>query len=117
MLIIFEDQVALLQDRYITLELDTVKFGANGAPKTAFCVVENPSLDNMPRLDQLRQRHQQLIQHYRSQEWLSCLDDIQALTGEWNGELDTFYQDLQTRVEALQNACPDNWDPVVLKQI
>lgn len=115
MLIIFEDQVPLIQDRYITLELDTIKFGQDGAPKTAFCVVENPPLEDMTRLDELRQHHQQLIQHYRTQQWADCLQEIQTLTGQWNGELDTFYQDLEQRVETLKVNTPDNWDPVVVK--
>jgi hypothetical protein len=118
MLIIFEDQLNLLQGRYITLELDTIKFGSTGKKKTAFCVVENIDIHDMHRVEELKNKHQSMIRHYHAQSWNDCLDSINSLSGEWNGELDSFYQDIATRVQSLQDQPPDAaWDPAVIKQI
>ena len=118
MLIIFEDQMDLLQGRYVTLELDTIKFGSDGVPKTAYCVVENVKLQDMLKLDDLKSTHKNLIDSYKTQQWNECLESIENLTGQFNGELDTFYQDLATRVKKLQVDPPtDTWDPVIIKTI
>ena len=117
MLIIFEDQIELVQDRYVTLELDTIKFGDNGIPKKAYCVIENINLSNMLQLDDLKETHKNLIESYRSQSWENCLEAIDQLTGKWSGELDSFYQDLADRVNNLKLNPPNGpWDPVIVKQ-
>lgn len=117
MLIVFEDQIDLLQDRYVTLELDIIKFGEHGVPKTAYCVVENINLNNIVRLNELKKTHSNLIESYRNQGWETCLEAIEELTGQWNGELDSFYQDLASRINTFKTNPPNSpWDPVIIKK-
>lgn len=118
MLIILEDQVPMLQGRYVTLELDQVRLGQDGPVKQAYCVVESIRLQDMPRLQELRERHQQVIETYRNQNWNDCLGAIDSMEGQWNGELDSFYQDLAQRVKTLKQNPPnaETWDPVIVKQ-
>jgi hypothetical protein len=118
MLIILEDQVSLLQGRYVTLELDKIRLGNDGPVKQAYCVVETVRLQDMPHLQELRQRHQSVIEHYRNQNWDDCLIAIDSMEGQFNGELDSFYQDLATRAKNLQQHPPQSdWDPVITKPI
>lgn len=106
--IIYGHQRHLVPDSYTVLELDTFQT-AQGAKETAYCVIENVPLQDFPVLDAYVKAHHDLMQAWRDQNWEYCTSAIAGLMGRWNGELDSFYLDLATRVEthSSQDPVPD----------
>jgi hypothetical protein len=115
--IIFGKQQAdELGQKYTVLELDTFQMGIDGTLITAYCAVENIPLEELSRLPETKTQHEHLLINYRGQAWNDCLIGIQQLTGKWQGELDSFYQDLASRVELfIANPPGAGWSPVILK--
>ena len=108
--IIRGNQRHLVPDSYTVLELDTVET-ATGTRETADCVIENIPLQDFPVLDAYVRVHHDLMEAYRDQDWQYCESAITGLVGRWNGELDSFYQDLQERVSVLKQQEPvPHWD-------
>lgn len=105
-----------LDSKHIVLELDTIRIGTNGPEQTAYCVVENIPLQDMPIVESLKASHHDLMVEYRSQNWTACERIIAQLTGMWGGELDTFYEELSTRVSKYQQQKPGpDWSYIIQK--
>ena len=117
--IIFGDERATqLSEKYTVLALDTFKFGQDGPCLTAYCVVENLSLAELPMVDSLRKLHSDLVANYGKKQWNYCGQVLNRLRGSWGGELDTFYDELQTRIEKFKETDPgEDWSPVIEKPI
>jgi len=117
--IIFGDEQATqLAEKYTVLALDTFKFGQDGPHMTAYCVVENLSLAELPMVDSLQKLHSDLIANYKNKQWNYCGQVINRLRGSWSGELDTFYDELQKRIEQYKENDPgEHWSPVIEKPI
>lgn len=112
--IIFGDSLAGIEDKFTVLELDT--FVVEGKTQTAWCVVENIPLGDFPVLDAYRKVHSDLLQAYRDRNWEYCESAIKGLRGKWNGELDTFYDNLQDRViDYRQNPPPPDWTGYLIR--
>ena len=105
-----------LDEKYTVLELDTFKIGVNGPEQTAYCVVENIPLEELPAVETFKQLHTSLLEEYRNQHWNNCECIIAQLTGKWSGELDSFYIELRNRISNLKNQTLDqSWNGVILK--
>ena len=105
-----------LDSKHIVLELDTIRIGTNGPEQTAYCVVENIPLQDMPIVESLKASHHDLMVEYRSQNWTACERIIAQLTGMWGGELDTFYQTLTSRINQLKTQTLDeSWTGIIEK--
>ena len=108
--IISGSQKHLVPDSYTVLELDTFKTD-QGQTETAYCVIENIPLQDFPVLDAYIKVHNDLMRAYQNQNWEYCQSAVMGLLGKWNGELDTFYQDLADRVQDhADNGVGDDWD-------
>jgi hypothetical protein len=104
--IIFGDALDSLPNNYTVLELDTFVLPPDGATRTSYCVIEKLPLSDFPLMEAYIKVHTDMMQAYRDQNWDYCLHAINGLTGRWNGELDSFYTNLQQRVEAYQINSP-----------
>jgi hypothetical protein len=114
--IIFGEDINQLPDSYTILELDSFRFSDSNEPVASFCVVEKIPLSEFATLDAYRTAHQDLIKNYRAREWEYCQGAIKILMGRWNGEVDTFYQNLLERVENYIASPPDDtWDGIIQK--
>ena len=109
--IILGDQItAEVADKYIVLELDSFEIAGRDGTVSAFCLVENVPLQELPRAD----LHAQMIRNYRAGNWKFCEDALEHLMGRWNGEVDSFYKDLQARLPDLQaQASSNDWTPAL----
>jgi hypothetical protein len=58
--------------------------------------------------------HNQLIEHYKQQDWDSCRTKIDQLIGRWEGELDSFYMEFRNRINS-DVVHYDNWSPNIVK--
>lgn len=111
-----KEQADAVKDKYPVLELDLIQIGESGPVVTAYCAVENIPLEEIVNIVDTRAQHDTLIESYRNQQWDKALQLIDQLTGCWGGELDTFYQELENRIEKLKTQkLNDNWSPIITK--
>ncbi len=111
-----KEQADELSNKYTVLELDTFQFGEGGPTVTAYCTVETVPLEELAVLDATKKQHQDLMINYRLKNWFACLTAIEQLRGKWQGELDTFYADLESRIQGYVIVPPSaRWTPVILK--
>jgi hypothetical protein len=110
--IIFGDAVKNIPDSYTVLELDTVRRPPDMIPVTAYCLIEKIPLGEFPLAAHYRELHENLIKYYKQREWAYCKQVItETLRGKWDGDLDTFYDNLLQRIENYStNPPPDDWD-------
>ncbi len=102
--------------KHIVLELDTFRIKGINQPITAFCVADELSLESMMKIEQMTDLHTNLIKNYQQRNWQYCLDAIGYLRGQWDGQLDSFYDELYGRINYLQNQIlDDDWDGVIIK--
>ena len=115
MYIIFKENSEEIAKKYVVLDLDTFSV-PDGSTHTVCCVVENIPITELAETENLRAVHAGLITSYSQREWPSCEEAIEQLTGKWGGEVDSFYQDLQTRINRLKTLnLTENWSPVIPK--
>jgi hypothetical protein len=80
-------------------------------------VVETIPLSEFATLDDYKKIHADLVKFYREKQWNYCEHAIEGLMGRWNGELDTFYTNLLSRVMHLkENPPPDDWDGFTVRR-
>ena len=102
-----------ITDKYTVLELDNFRIKGRDHAVSAYCLVENVPITELPQAEQLRDLHAKMIQNYRLGNWKFCEDALEHLVGKWNGELDTFYKDLVQRIRTLKDQDPDpEWDGI-----
>jgi hypothetical protein len=114
--IIFGEAVKHVPDRYTVLELDTFYIPEVDQHVQTWAVIEKIPLNEFTTVAAYKTVHEDLIQFYRQRHWTYCEHAIEKLTGRWNGELDTFYEDLYKRVKEYQQCEPDaTWTGAILK--
>ena len=108
------DQAAAMSSRYTVLELDTIRLGEQEL--TAFCVIESMPILDMPKIESMKNLHENLLIEYRKRDWNYCTQALEHLTGFWNHEVDTFYDNLKARIDSyIENDPGDEWDGVIEK--
>jgi hypothetical protein len=113
--IIFKENSADIAKKYVVLDLDTFSI-PDGSTHTVCCVVENIPITELSETETLKNLHADLIEYYAKKDWNYCEQAIEQLVGKWGGEVDSFYQDLQTRIDRLKTmTLPENWSPVIPK--
>jgi hypothetical protein len=113
-----KEQAEVLKDKYTVLELDTFQVGPDGLRITAYCTIENIPLDEIADIVKNTDLHNDLLQFYQTREWKKSLQLIDQLIGLWGGELDSFYFELQSRINNLLDQDPGtNWNSVIIKDV
>lgn len=117
MYIIFGDgQAKELGKKYTVLELDTLCFVPSNAIATAYAVVENIPIPDLPKLSFQTDLHHNLMENYRKQDWNFCSQAIENLVGCFGGELDSFYTELQSRINSYKDNDPgESWDYMLVR--
>ena len=116
MYIIFgNEEIETIRQKYTVLELDTIQISGT-EPRTAYCVLQSVPFDDIPNLEHLKTLHENLIANYGQREWELCRSAIEELKGRWGEELDSFYTELDSRINNFQTQDPGpNWTPVIQK--
>lgn len=110
------NEIEQLRDKYIVLELDTVTIKSS-SPITTYCVIENLPLSEMPRIDNLKKIHHDLMEQYRKRNWDFCIQALEQLNGFWGKQIDSFYDILRARItEYIENEPDENWTGVIPKR-
>lgn len=113
--IIFKENSAEIREKYTVLDLDTFSL-PDGSTHTACCLIENIPITELEETENLKNLHANLIKNYAKKNWNYCEQAIEQLMGKWGGEVDSFYQDLQTRIDLLKTmTLSENWSPVIPK--
>lgn len=114
--IIFGQSLHLVPDSFTVLELDTFRVPAKDELYTAYCVVEKIPLEEFSMLDNLKKIHQDLVDQYKKQNWSFCSQAVEQLMGKFNGEVDSFYQNLAERINYYRNNPPGKeWDSCLVR--
>jgi len=113
-IILGEQNVKEVSDKYVVLELDTFQTTDQDTPISAFCLIENVPINELAQVDQYRDMHQQMIKNYRLANWKFCEDALEHLRGRWNGEVDSFYDVISKRIQQQQQSADSGqWDPAI----
>lgn len=105
-----------LREKYTVLTLDTFRLPGAVEPVTAFCVIEKIPLEDMPQLGSWQDLHENVVKEYRIKNWKYCEDALEYLRGRWQGELDSFYDDMSARISKYKVQDPGtDWDGIIDK--
>jgi hypothetical protein len=113
----FEESITdEIRTRYMLLPLDTFYFAAVNKKSTAYCLIENISIQEMFSVDQYLDLHQNLIKNYYLRNWDYCEQAIEQLIGRWNGEVDSFYNKIDARVKDHKDLVPGlEWTGIITR--
>lgn len=110
------DQIPELAEKYTVLELDTFRLPGRAEPATAYCLIENLGFGSLYKVPEFRDLHHNLIANYRQRNWKYCEDAIGFLRGFWGNEMDTFYDEIQKRIDQYKISDPgETWDGIIDK--
>jgi len=108
------EQAEKLRERFTVLELDTFTFGNSGPDVTAYCVVDGIPMDKLPLIESWQRLHEALIKNYQQRNWAYCQTLIEQLIDAWNSEMNSFYDEIQGRLDRLILENPgEEWTPVI----
>jgi len=115
--IIFDTvNIEAIKSNNVVLELDTFYFSRLDKTATAYCVIDNIKITDFNKIEQNQRLHAELIAAYKQKDFKLCHDLLEHLVGSFNGEADSFYQDLQHRVCDLINSdSVDEWNHIILR--
>ena len=113
-IILGEENAQSLLEKYTLLELDMIKLSKDTDALTAYCVLDDLSFDNLVMIEQNTNLHSKLIENYRKKNRDYCEQAIEHLKGLWNGEVDSFYNEIEQRVAKYKEQDPGaDWDAVI----
>lgn len=105
-----------IKSRYTVLQLDTFYFSDIEQTRVAYCLIETVPIAEMIRIDKNIELHNNLLRNYVLKNWNYCIDAIEHLKGRWNGELDSFYDSVVSRVSQYRDSDPgESWDGIIVR--
>lgn len=108
------ENLSSVDEKYTVLELDTIRIMPVNHVVTAFCLVENIPILNLPKVESMKNLHENLLINYRKKDWNFCTQALEHLVGFWGDEMDTYYQSLNQRISAYIEQDPgDEFDGIV----
>lgn len=115
-IIIDPNQIESYRKKYTVLELDTIRMIPGNNTVTAYCVVDTIPIMEMPLIKSKMDLHNNLLINYRKRDWNYCHQALEHLVGSWNKELDSFYEDMRSRIDRYMETDPGpKWDGVIEK--
>jgi adenylate cyclase len=102
-----------LDNEYFTIELDCIAVKGKKEGVTIYTVFYNPDQGAMPEWIMARDTHNEMLTAYRRQEWKKAVQLVNELKGEFDGNMDHYYELWLERVEEMASAnLPADWDGV-----
>jgi hypothetical protein len=91
-----------LRTNQTVLELETFPVGDQTI--TAYCVVPAERVfPDITQLENLKELHQAFISALNEKNYQLCQDIVPELVGRFSGELDSFYEEILKKINALTN--------------
>jgi adenylate cyclase len=102
-----------LGDDYFTLELDCIAVKGKKEGVTIYTVFYNPDASVAADWVMAKELHGLMLDYYRKQQWDRAVDLVNELKGEFDGQMDNYYDLWLERIEEMKNAnLPIDWDGV-----
>lgn len=102
-----------LGDEYFTVELDCIAVKGKKEGVTIFTVFYNPTPEAADKWNAARDQHNAMLAAYRQQDWKYAIKLVNELKGEFNGQMDHYYEIWLERIEDMRNAkLPETWDGI-----
>jgi len=100
-------------DEYFTIELDCIAVKGKTEGVTIYTVFYNPDAGAMAEWILARDRHNEMLKHYRNQDWNIAANLVNELKGEFDGQMDNYYDQWLERIDEMRGAnLPADWDGV-----
>jgi hypothetical protein len=92
-----------LREKYTVLDLETVE--RDGVSLEVFCLIpaDKIGLTDLPQLDNWTKLHNDFLNGYHTQQYDYCRQCIDHLMGKFGGEVDTFYEEILSRINKAEN--------------
>ena len=117
-IILGKENAAEMSEKYTVLELDTLRIDPEQEPVTAYCLIETANINDLVLLDTLKEQHALLMSNYKTRQWHQCQQNIQSLQGCWSGQMDSFYDEIASRLTTFIESDPGaDWSPVLDKVV
>ena len=110
------ENAAQVKDKHIILELDRIQLSPHGPVLDSFCVLESVPLEELVTLSQWTDLHANLMKNYWLANFGYCEQALEHLKGKFNGELDSFYDEITKRLEFLKVNPPEIWNDGILQR-
>ena len=88
-----------LKENYTVLELET--FDKDDRKITAYCVVDQVPIMELPNLEAYKNLHSEFVKNYYKGDYNFCKDAAEHLMGKFNGDLDSFYEVILEKMKPL----------------
>lgn len=105
-----------VKDKHIVLPLDRIQLSPMGPTLDSFCVLESVPPSEIETLGQWTALHSNLMKNYWLANFGFCEQAIDHLKGKFNGELDSFYDEITSRLEFLKVNPPQVWNDGILQK-
>lgn len=115
-IVLGHERAQALASKYVVLPLDSFQISGHQDPVTSYCVIEHAPMADLTRMESLITLHEKLMSNYAKKNWNFCEQAIEHLKGRWNGELDTFYDEMSDRINKYKEQDPGpDWSPVIVR--
>jgi adenylate cyclase len=112
LLVLGPETAARLGDEFFTLELDCIAVKGKKEGVNIFTAFRNPEV-NIDRWHQAKEQHDAMIAAYRAQQWDMAILAVSQLRGQFDRQMDHYYDLWLERIEEMRNAgLPNDWDSV-----
>ena len=112
LIVLGPETAARLDNEFFTIELDCIAVKGKKEGVNIFTVFRNPEF-NADRWNQAREQHNTMLYAYRQQNWDIAILAVSQLRGQFNGQMDHYYDLWLQRISEMRSAgLPKDWDGV-----
>lgn len=112
-IIISEFTETRVREDFFTIELDTIAVKGKTVGVTIFTVFYQPDATVAADWIMSREHHDLMLSYYRRQEWDKAIEWCHQLVGEFNGQMDAYYEIWIERIAEMRTRdLPKDWDSV-----
>ena len=102
-----------VKEEYFTIELDCIAVKGKKEGVTIYTVFYAPNPNVAAEWILAREMHEVMLDYYRQQNWEKSIELVNELKGEFDGQMDHYYELWLERIEEMRNAnLPTDWDGV-----
>ena len=116
-IIIGTDAANEAREKYTVLPLQDIKFASHPdmPPVTAYCLIEDVPLDEIPKLQEQIDLHTKFYENLQKPDFNYCEQALEHLKGKWRGEVDTYYEVMEKSINENKDVEDLKWDPILYK--
>jgi hypothetical protein len=116
-IIIGIDAADAAREKYTVLPLQDIKFASHPdmPPVTAYCLIEDVPLDEIPKLQEQIDLHTKFYENLQKPDFNYCEQALEHLKGKWRGEVDTYYEVMEKSINENKDVEDLKWDPILYK--